>query len=201
MINLHARNLEDVWFGVAHDGNEVFATAFTSSEERALRDLMASLPFNATFQQVKKPSAFAERVITALKNVYDGKDVSERFTLVTKHLPGYTTRVLEATYSIPIGYVTSYGSLAEAVGGGARAVGNVMARNPFAPIVPCHRVVRSDLSLGGYGGGFGSGLKVKLQLLKRESRGFASKREIPVHDGRLVVFPVEFVLKKAEKTR
>ncbi len=71
---------------------------------------------------------------------------------------------------IPLGYVTSYGAIAKAVGGSPRAVGNVMASNPFAPIVPCHRVVKSDLTLGGYGGG----LKVKVELLSREKRGFSS---------------------------
>jgi hypothetical protein len=66
-----------------------------------------------------------------------------------------------------------------------------MAANPFAPIVPCHRVVKSDFTLGGYG----SGLKVKLALLGRERRGFSASREIEVDGRRLQVFPVENVLK------
>ena len=78
----------------------------------------------------------------------------------------YTQKVLKATAQIPLGYVTSYGSIAKAVGGGPRAVGNVMASNPFAPIVPCHRVVKSDFTLGGYGGG----LKVKFELLVAEKK-------------------------------
>ncbi len=88
--------------------------------------------------------------------------------------------------------MTSYGAIAEAAGGASRAVGNIMAANPFAPLVPCHRVVRSDCTLGGYGGG----LDVKLEILKREKRGFAVPREIPVGDRKLRVFPVEFVLDK-----
>jgi alkylated DNA nucleotide flippase Atl1 len=77
------------------------------------------------------------------------------------------------------------------VGGGPRAVGNIMAANPFAPIVPCHRVVKSDFTLGGYGGG----LKVKLELLRREKRGFSALKEIEANGGRLQVFPVEYVLR------
>ena len=81
--------------------------------------------------------------------------------------------MLNATAQIPLGYVASYGSIAKAAGGGPRAVGNVMAANPFAPIVPCHRVVKSDLTIGGYGGG----LKVKFELIrKREKRFFNLKR-------------------------
>jgi hypothetical protein len=70
-----------------------------------------------------------------------------------------------------------------------------MAMNPFAPIVPCHRVVSSDLTLGGYGGG----LHVKLKILRREKRGYTAKREIMIGRNKLQVFPVEFVLKKVEK--
>jgi hypothetical protein len=66
-----------------------------------------------------------------------------------------------------------------------------MAANPFAPIVPCHRVVKSDFSLGGYGGG----LKVKLSLLGREKRGYSTSKEIEVNGRHLQVFPVEYVLR------
>jgi hypothetical protein len=67
-----------------------------------------------------------------------------------------------------------------------------MAANPFAPIIPCHRVVSSDFTLGGYGGG----LNVKLEFLVREKRGYTSPREIPVGDKKLQVFPIELVLRK-----
>ena len=106
-------------------------------------------------------------------------------------LPVYTQKTLKATAKIPLGYVASYGSIAKAVGGGPRAVGNVMASNPFAPIVPCHRVVKSDFTLGGYGGG----LKVKLELLSGEKRGFSTSKEIEVNGSRLQVFPVEYSLR------
>jgi alkylated DNA nucleotide flippase Atl1 len=66
-----------------------------------------------------------------------------------------------------------------------------MASNPFAPLVPCHRVVRSDFTLGGYG----FGLKNKIQLLGREKRGFSNSTIIEVNDKQLTVFPVEYVLK------
>jgi alkylated DNA nucleotide flippase Atl1 len=67
-----------------------------------------------------------------------------------------------------------------------------MASNPFAPIVPCHRVVKSDFTLGGYGGG----LKVKVELLSREKRGFSRSKEVQVSGGSLTVFPAEYALKR-----
>jgi hypothetical protein len=70
-----------------------------------------------------------------------------------------------------------------------------MALNPFPLIVPCHRVVCSDFTLGGYGGG----LDVKHNILSREKRGYTAKREISVNGEKLQVFPVELVLSKTRK--
>jgi methylated-DNA-[protein]-cysteine S-methyltransferase len=63
--------------------------------------------------------------------------------------------VWAALRTIPIGQTWSYGKLAAEVGrsGAMRAVGSANGANPVSVIVPCHRVVRSDGSLGGYGGG------------------------------------------------
>jgi O-6-methylguanine DNA methyltransferase len=197
MIELCIKNLEGVWFGAACNEEEVFATSFASSEEEALKGLLGSIPFDAPFQRSEKISAYTERVINALKNIYDGKDSPQNFSLATEHLSEYTKRVLEVARLIPLGYVTSYGAVAKAADGRPRAVGRVMAFNPFAPIVPCHRVVGSDFSLVGYGGG----LEAKLNFLKREKRGYASEKEVSVNGKKLEVWPVEFVLRKFEKKR
>ncbi|MEM2117500.1 MAG: methylated-DNA--[protein]-cysteine S-methyltransferase [Candidatus Bathyarchaeia archaeon] len=192
MISLYIQRCENVWFGVACDEKKVFATAFGSAEEAVRRDLLRNIPFNMPFQHSEKLSPFAERVLETLKKVYRGKDVSEKLPLSTERLSNYFRKVIETASLIPVGYVSSYGLIAKAAGGSPRAVGRVMAMNPFAPLVPCHRVVSSDFTLGGYGGG----LKVKLAFLEREKRGYAVKREIPVNGKKLQVFPVEFVLKK-----
>lgn len=89
---------------------------------------------------------------------------------------GFYQRVLLADFAIPRGRVMTYGGLAAKVGapGGARAVGNVMAGNPFPLIVPCHRVIRSDGSLGGFGGG----LPMKRALLEMEGVVFDRKGRV-----------------------
>jgi len=63
--------------------------------------------------------------------------------------------VLEATAAIPFGTVSTYRRIAAEVGRprASRFVGNVLAKNPFPLLIPCHRVIRSDGSLGGFGGG------------------------------------------------
>jgi methylated-DNA-[protein]-cysteine S-methyltransferase len=61
--------------------------------------------------------------------------------------------VYRAAQTIPYGATVSYGELAMMAGhpGAARAVGGAMARCPFAPVVPCHRVIHADGGLGGWG--------------------------------------------------
>jgi methylated-DNA-[protein]-cysteine S-methyltransferase len=63
--------------------------------------------------------------------------------------------VLRAEHAIPRGRVSTYGRLARHLGSpkGARAVGNCLAGNPFPIVIPCHRAIRSDRTLGGYQGG------------------------------------------------
>lgn len=82
--------------------------------------------------------------------------------------------VYEACSRIPPGKVCTYAVLAEAVGcGSPRAVGQALKRNPFAPQVPCHRVVASDRSLGGFmGRQDGPEVARKRALLTEEGVGF-----------------------------
>ncbi len=83
-------------------------------------------------------------------------------------LSGFRRRVLGAAARIPAGETRSYGEVAREVGcgGGARAVGQALKRNPFAPLVPCHRVVRADGTIGGYGGRTGGTTKRDLLALE-----------------------------------
>ena len=61
--------------------------------------------------------------------------------------------VYDFVREVPKGKVTTYGHVAKCLGkGNARAVGTALSKNPFAPEVPCHRVVRADGSLGGFNG-------------------------------------------------
>jgi O-6-methylguanine DNA methyltransferase len=194
MLELYSKRFRDVAFGVACGVDRVFATCFWEKPQEVVASLRQAVPMDVPVQVSDKPSVFAEKVCSAMRDIYAGKGTKENLPLSLERFPAYTQRVIRAVCHIPVGYVASYGGVAEAVGGGARAVGNVMANNAFAPIVPCHRVVTASLGLGGYGGG----LRVKYEFLKREKRGYTKPLEIPVGGGVLSVFPVEFVLKKLE---
>jgi methylated-DNA-[protein]-cysteine S-methyltransferase len=82
------------------------------------------------------------------------------------HCSKFQQKVLRAASAIPRGKVSTYQRLAKQIGNSkaARSVGRALANNPFPIMIPCHRVIRSDGSLGGYQGG----LKMKRALLKKE---------------------------------
>ena len=88
---------------------------------------------------------------------------------------GFESRVYEAVSRVPRGCVTTYALVATHLScGSAQAVGQALKRNPFAPDVPCHRVIASSLRLGGFAGeSSGPALKRKLALLSAEGVEFA----------------------------
>jgi methylated-DNA-[protein]-cysteine S-methyltransferase len=94
----------------------------------------------------------------------------------------FASRVYGLTKRVPRGKVTTYGEIARAMRTkGCRAVGNALHRNPTPIIVPCHRVVKSDGSIGG----FASGTRNKIKLLRKEG--------IRVRDGRIVDFKKKLI--------
>lgn len=108
-----------------------------------------------------------------------------------KSLTPFMRRVYAWTKRIPKGQVSTYGDIAKAMGDPqcSRAVGSALKKNPFAPMVPCHRVLKSDLDIGGFFGATSSTsarVQRKLQLLKDEGVPFVgtkvpkSKRNVVV---------------------
>lgn len=197
VVNLYTQEVENIWFGVAYDELEISATTFALKEERAVQNLLESLPFNVTSQYPEKFSPFGRQVVSLLKDVYDGKGVPHSFFPVKSYPSSYAEKVMDVVSLTPVGYVVSYGSVAEVAGGSPRSVGRVMSLNPFPLLVPCHRVVRSDFHPGGYS----NGVEIKLEILNHERRGYSSQRGISVGSNRLFVFPVENVLECAEKSK
>jgi O-6-methylguanine DNA methyltransferase len=192
MIEIYTQNSGDTWFAVALNQQKIVTSTFSPTQKTTIQNILGNIPFNLPFQVFHEPSTTAKNALSALKSIYDGQETKVELALASSYLPAYSKKVLKATSAIPVGYVATYGGIARAVGGGPRAVGNIMAGNPFAPIVPCHRVVNSDFTLGGYGGG----LKVKMELLRKEQRGFFQPKQIAAEGGALSLFPVEYVLSR-----
>ena len=80
----------------------------------------------------------------------------------------FQVKVWKYLLKIPKGKVKTYKQVAIAIKNpfSARAVGNAVGKNPYAPQIPCHRVIKSDGSLGGYSNK--GGVKTKKKLLKKE---------------------------------
>ena len=97
---------------------------------------------------------------------FQGERVPFDFALDERRISEFTRQIYRHCRAIPPGQVFTYRALAEQAGrpGAARAVGRAMATNPWPIVVPCHRVVGSDGTLRGYGGG----LSMKSTLLALE---------------------------------
>jgi len=88
-------------------------------------------------------------------------------------LTKFEKAVYGVVMEIPLGQTRSYGWVARRLHRpqSARAVGNALNKNPYAPFIPCHRVIASDGSLGGYS----VGLRKKMELLRREQEAIRQK--------------------------
>jgi O-6-methylguanine DNA methyltransferase len=103
-----------------------------------------------------------------LARYFDGASADARDFPIVMHGAPFERRVWQALLDIPPGQTRSYGAIAKALGssGASRAVGMANGANPIAIIVPCHRVIGSNGTLTGYGGG----LDRKTWLLNHEAR-------------------------------
>jgi methylated-DNA-[protein]-cysteine S-methyltransferase len=120
---------------------------------------------------VDRTAIHDERALAAVRAQVDEYCAGKRKTFDLEraaHGSPFQHRVWEALMNVPFGATASYGEIARAIGEpqAARAVGMANAINPIALIVPCHRIIGSDGSLTGYGGG----LRMKRALLEHEAR-------------------------------
>ncbi|MDR1942021.1 MAG: MGMT family protein [Endomicrobium sp.] len=100
------------------------------------------------------------------------KEISDKM----KNYPPFFVKVWKACFNIPAGKTLTYGELAVKIGSpkAARAVGMALSKNPFAPAVPCHRVIRSDGKMGGFSAKGGIKLKEKMLKYEKENKKNAS---------------------------
>ena len=158
--------MSDIWY--THYESPLGATLL-AADERGLRLISFSegkRPERPESNWQRDPMPF-EEVIRQLRAYFAGelKDFDLRLSLIGTE---FQLRVWRMLQKIPYGETTSYGQMARELGSpnAARAVGLANGSNPIPIIVPCHRVIGSNGSLVGYGGG----LSNKKALLALESR-------------------------------
>ena len=118
--------------------------------------------------RLKKDAKAVERVLAQLCEYFAGDRSNFNLPVDISQLTPFQRSVLDVACRIAPGQVWTYQRIAEELGRprASRPVGGALAHNPIPIVIPCHRVVASDGSLGGYSGG--SGLKAKRWLLRLE---------------------------------
>ncbi len=118
--------------------------------------------------RLKKDAKAVERVLAQLREYFAGDRSNFNLPVDISQLTPFQRSVLDVACRIAPGQVWTYQRIAEELGRprASRPVGGALAHNPIPIVIPCHRVVASDGSLGGYSGG--SGLKAKRWLLRLE---------------------------------
>lgn len=115
-----------------------------------------------------------DELATSIQAFLDGADIKFPLDIMAlNNCSPFQKAVLLAEYEIQRGNLSTYKLIAQHLGkgGGARAVGNALAGNPFPIVIPCHRAIRSD----GYVGGFQGGVAMKKALLEKEGIKFDAK--------------------------
>jgi methylated-DNA-[protein]-cysteine S-methyltransferase len=103
-----------------------------------------------------------------VRDYLNGKRANFDIQVDLSTLTEFQQQVLTVTSYIPRGMVTTYGDIARQIGNlkAVRAVGQALGKNPIPIVIPCHRVIASDGSIGGYSGGGGTETKIKLLKLE-----------------------------------
>jgi methylated-DNA-[protein]-cysteine S-methyltransferase len=144
---------------------------FVARLERRFRAPTAPL----TDRPARDPAAALVRTAQdALESYFEGHSIGDPLPLDLADRPAWDRVVLEAVREVGFGEVTSYGRIARRIGrpGAGRAVGGAVGRNPIGILIPCHRVIAGDGTIGGYGGAWWGTrdqmLEIKRLLLDRE---------------------------------
>jgi methylated-DNA-[protein]-cysteine S-methyltransferase len=121
-----------------------------------------------------------------LNKLFHGEKNYNQLKINLNHLTKFQRTVYSFIRKIPRGKVSTYSMIAKAVGHkrAYRAVGNVMAANPFPLLIPCHRIINSDLSIGKYsipGLNDVESSKLKLQILQNEGVKIRQNKVIHEH--------------------
>lgn len=150
------------WLGLVADHGLVLEIVYRPEQEEVRSIIRRAYP---QAQADPEATAVARQQI---EEYFQGKRRQFDLPLDWNRLPPFAVAILRQLVEVPSGETVTYGELAALAGHprAARAVGRVMATNPFPLVVPCHRVVGAGLRLTGYSGG--EGLTTKAWLLRFE---------------------------------
>jgi methylated-DNA-[protein]-cysteine S-methyltransferase len=153
--------------GIAWSERGIVAVQLPESREP---DTRARLLKNHPGAAEGVPPAEIQRALESIVSLMAGEDADlSAAVLDMQRVSPFHRKVYEAARAVPSGATLSYGEIAKQLGaaGSARAVGQALGRNPFAIVVPCHRVLASDGRIGGFSAN--GGIATKLRMLAIEA--------------------------------
>ncbi len=135
--------------------------SFVSFPKSTWEKFLSALSKDKSIDLIKNENKFSSLKKT-LKDYFSGKKVDFKEKLDLTGGTDFQKKVWKAMLKIPYGETRSYGWLAQQAGGKnkARATGTACGVNPIPIIIPCHRVIKSDKTLGGYSSGLGAKKKL-----------------------------------------
>jgi O-6-methylguanine DNA methyltransferase len=155
--------------------------AFDAALARRLGGGVAPARTGRSFGRLGRRERHLAGGVKAIEAFLAGRHPKSDVTLDLADRPAWDRRVLGVVAAIPWGRTASYGEIARRVGAprAARAVGGALGRNPISFLIPCHRVIAADGTLGGWGGDrwgdLTHRLAMKRNLLLREGVSVASR--------------------------
>lgn len=156
----------EVFAALTEEG--VVSVDFGFPDEAAFVEHLMTHHFSAREVVVVRSPEHVAGVIRELGEYFRGEREDFDFPLDLRGLTEFQRQVLDVTQQVPPGEIVTYKEVARRIGkaGAVRAVGNALGRNPVPIIIPCHRVLPTSGSLGGYSGGGGPKTKARLLALE-----------------------------------
>ncbi|MCA1369546.1 methylated-DNA--[protein]-cysteine S-methyltransferase [Bradyrhizobium sp. BRP14] len=150
------------WRDVGITRFQLPTTSAAATERLLLRRLQEAEP--------REPPPTIEEAVAAVKRYFEGEETDfSGFELDLAGQDAFFRQIYAAARRIPWGRTTTYGALAKELGAGpeaARDVGQAMAKNPVALIIPCHRVLAAGGKIGGFSAPGGSSAKMRMLELE-----------------------------------
>lgn len=165
-------------FGFVTDCDRLVATYLPQPASAARRRIAEQWP------EALEDNDALPKFRAQVESYFEGRRVKFSVKVDVSRFTPFQQAILEACRRTPYGQTASYADLARAAGkpGAARAVGTTMARNPLPLVIPCHRVVRSDGSIGGFSSP--DGVDEKQRLLRLEGNEGRQASVLPRRAGR-----------------
>lgn len=157
--------------GIAWSGDAVTAVQLPEPSDAGT---IARMQRHVPDVDLAEPPPWVGAVISRIQALLGGEhDDLADVPLAMDSVPEFNRQVYAVTRAIPPGRVMTYGEVARRIGdpGAARAVGQALGHNPFAPVVPCHRVLAAHRASGGFSADGGVATKLKMLEIEKAQLG------------------------------